>query len=88
MVDLDSPKERRKRNDLWSYLFVGLVGAVIGGFLVAGIAPQVLIHRMGLTYTSANPPTITESGTSCHNSHGLARQSGSLGEGHICFGEG
>lgn len=64
MVDLDSTKEKRKRPDLWSYLIVGLVGAVIGGFLVVGIAPQVLIHRMGLTYTSANPPTITESGTS------------------------
>lgn len=66
MVDMDAPrqKEMRARPGLWSYLVVGLVGAIIGGFLVVGIAPNVLIHRAGLSYLSANPPVITESPTS------------------------
>ncbi len=33
---------------LLSYLVVGLVGAIIGGFLVVGIAPQVLLTKAGL----------------------------------------
>ena len=38
----------RKHGGLMSYLLVGLVGAIIGGFLVLGIAPQVLLSRAGL----------------------------------------
>ncbi len=64
MIDLDAPKDTRKRPELWSYLVVGIVGAIIGGFLVVGIAPQVLIHRAGLAYVSAKPPTVTESPSS------------------------
>lgn len=41
------PYTEKRRTNLWSYLLVGLVGAIIGGFLVVGIAPQVLIHRAG-----------------------------------------
>ncbi len=38
-----------KQNSLFvSFLVVGLVGAIIGGFLVLGIAPQILMHRAGL----------------------------------------
>ncbi len=35
----------RKRSPFWDYLLVGVVGAVIGGFLVAGIVPQILVHK-------------------------------------------
>ena len=31
---------------MWSYLLVGLVGAVIGGLLVAGLVPQLIVNRM------------------------------------------
>ncbi|MGE5579791.1 MAG: S1C family serine protease [Bacillota bacterium] len=44
------PTPRQNRgNGLWSYLMVGLVGAIIGGFLVIGIAPQVLLTKGGFT---------------------------------------
>lgn len=43
-----APKPRRG-NGLWTYLMVGLVGAIIGGFLVIGIAPHVLLSRGGLS---------------------------------------
>jgi serine protease Do len=45
-MDYETPA-REKRPSLWSYLLVGLVGAVIGGFLVVGITPQILFHRAG-----------------------------------------
>ncbi len=44
-------KSPRKQTSLFfSFLVVGLVGAVIGGFLVLGIAPQILMHRAGLYF--------------------------------------
>ncbi len=36
---------RERKPSFWSYLVVGIVGAVIGGFLVLGIAPQILLHK-------------------------------------------
>ncbi|MGI6642842.1 MAG: S1C family serine protease [Bacillota bacterium] len=52
----ESPAPRkRERRDFWSYLVVGLVGAIIGGFLVLGIAPQILLHRAGLLNVGALP---------------------------------
>ena len=42
------PARSNGGRSLLSYLMVGLVGAVIGGFLVIGIAPQVLLMRAGL----------------------------------------
>ncbi|HHW18024.1 MAG TPA: PDZ domain-containing protein [Firmicutes bacterium] len=38
--------EKPRRSPLWSYLMVGIVGAVIGGLLVVGIVPQVIVNRM------------------------------------------
>jgi serine protease Do len=46
LMDYDVPAQERKPSFL-SYLMVGLVGAVIGGFLVLGIAPQIIMHRAG-----------------------------------------
>jgi hypothetical protein len=43
-----APLRRAGHGGLLSYLLVGLVGAVMGGFLVIGIAPQVLLNRAGL----------------------------------------
>jgi len=40
---------QHRGNGLWSYLMVGLVGAIIGGFLVIGIAPHVLLSKGGLS---------------------------------------
>ncbi len=48
---MQSPPPRgrnRQSHGLMSYLLVGLVGAIIGGFLVIGIAPEVLLTRAGL----------------------------------------
>lgn len=64
-MDLDV-SVREKRPSLWSYLMVGLVGAVIGGFLVIGIAPQVLMHRLGTLQLSGpvqNGAAATSTGT-------------------------
>lgn len=47
------PTQRGRRQGLLSYLMVGLVGAIIGGLLVIGIAPQVLLSRAGLVTLSA-----------------------------------
>ena len=55
-VPTQSPPPRARKNGgrgLMSYLLVGLVGAVIGGFLVIGIAPQVLLSRAGFIALSA-----------------------------------
>ncbi|MGI6164192.1 MAG: S1C family serine protease [Bacillota bacterium] len=38
--------KKRKASQVWSYLLVGLVGAVIGGLLVAGLVPQLIVNRM------------------------------------------
>jgi serine protease Do len=38
--------KKRKLSQIWSYLLVGIVGAVIGGLLVAGVVPQVIVNRM------------------------------------------
>jgi len=51
------------RARLWSYLVVGVVGAIIGGLLVVGIVPEVIIHRMG-TLQLSYPGTAASSGTS------------------------
>jgi len=57
LMDYDVPV-REKRPSFWSYLMVGIVGAVIGGFLVLGIAPQILMYRTGnLSLGSSNPGT-------------------------------
>ncbi len=63
MVDLDAGKQKETRPcpGLWSYFVIGLAGAIIGGLLVVGIAPNILIHRAGLSYLSTNPPVVTES---------------------------
>ena len=64
------PARKGSGRGLLSYLMVGLVGAVIGGFLVIGIAPQVLLTRAGLigvsgpgrvqiTPSSNQPPPTT-----------------------------
>jgi serine protease Do len=45
-----------RRRDLLSYLMVGLVGAIIGGLLVVGIAPGIIMHRAGLVPTVAESP--------------------------------
>jgi len=46
-----------------SYLLVGLIGAIIGGFLVVGIVPQVLMTRAGLgTLSSPGPIQVAPSG--------------------------
>lgn len=37
---------KSKKPRLWSYLLVGLVGAVIGGLLTATVVPQIIIGRM------------------------------------------
>ncbi len=50
---------RRQHREFWSYLVVGLVGAIIGGFLVLGIAPQILLHRAGLL--TLGDPTVGRS---------------------------
>lgn len=56
-MDYDAPV-RERRPSFWSYLMVGIVGAVIGGFLVLGIAPQILMHRTGnLLVGSSDPGT-------------------------------
>lgn len=54
-----------KKPSFLSYLMVGLVGAVIGGLLVVGITPQILLHRAGnpqlsgpvQSGTGVNPPS-------------------------------
>jgi len=43
----------RRHGGLVSYLLVGLVGAIIGGLLVLGIAPQMLLSRAGFTALSS-----------------------------------
>lgn len=48
---------------LLSYLVVGLVGAIVGGFLVIGIAPQVLLNRAGLVPLSATGRVQTSTGS-------------------------
>jgi len=53
------PAQRGRRQSLLSYLMVGLVGAIIGGLLVIGIAPQVLLSRAGLVTLSAPGQTQT-----------------------------
>ncbi len=59
------PHTEQRRSSLWSYLLVGLVGAIIGGFLVIGIAPQVLINRMGsLPLATVGEPGKTPTGGS------------------------
>lgn len=45
-MDYDAPVRERKPS-FWSYLMVGIVGAVVGGFLVLGIAPQIFMYRIG-----------------------------------------
>lgn len=50
-----------RRQGLLSYLMVGLVGAIIGGFLVVGIAPQVLLSRAGLVPLSSTPGRVQTS---------------------------
>ncbi len=45
-----------KKPSFWSYLMVGIVGAVIGGLLVLGIAPQILMHRAGYQPMTTSGP--------------------------------
>jgi serine protease Do len=46
-----------------SFLLVGMVGAIIGGLLVIGIAPQVPMSRAGLTALSSGSPVQSSPGT-------------------------
>ncbi len=61
MDEFDSHSAEKRRNGLASYLLVGLVGAIIGGFLVVGIAPQILVHRALLAVPSSTSPVVTTS---------------------------
>jgi serine protease Do len=55
LMDYEVPAYEKKPS-FWSYLMVGIVGAVIGGFLVLGIAPQILTHRAGYQPMAASGP--------------------------------
>jgi len=63
--------ERKKpaKLEIWSYLVVGVVGAVVGGLLVMGIVPQMVIHKMGAIPITA-PSTGSNSGASLTTSSG------------------
>ncbi len=65
--NVKEPKKRKQPN-LWSYLVVGLVGAIIGGLLVVGVVPQVIVGRMsGLELSVPSHKTTLDGGNSLSN---------------------
>ncbi|MDP2873189.1 MAG: trypsin-like peptidase domain-containing protein [Bacillota bacterium] len=69
--DVQGP--RRRRRALLSYLFVGLIGAVIGGLLVVTVAPTYLLDRMPyLGYPPGGAPGQSGIGIPPGSSNGAA----------------
>lgn len=61
----EEKKPSKSRSRLLSYFLIGVVGAVIGGLVVAAFVPSMVMHKMGMI-----PLTAQTTGTSSGSSSG------------------